>query len=226
MLLQQLPLEVLPPRAALLAAEVMLVCMPAGSDLDLARCRAAPPYGTVDVTLGGVAHRIAAVRRRDPEPIPRSNCPSMQKTTANPRRGRPRIAEELDEASQRRLLAFLLGFCRKAFSLADDRQFAATCLRLAQLCVPQEGVGQPVATATPAGWCSPACRRRPTRPSSSSAPAGSGKLVLAPRRTFLPCSSRTRLPRKRAPRSLGTTPPLDCARCQRRPARRRPRYRA
>ena len=60
------------------------------------------------------------------------------------------LAEELDEASQRRFLAFLLGFCRKAFSLADDRQFAATCLRLAQLCVPQEGVAQPVATATPA----------------------------------------------------------------------------
>ena len=154
MLLQELPLEVLPPRAALLSADVMLICMPASSGLDLARCGAAAPYGTVDVTLGGTAHSIAALRRRDA----RTNPPWLELPFDAGNGLEPQIlgedvlelAEELDEASQRRLLAFLLGFCRKAFSLADDRLFAVICLRLAQLCVPQEGTAQPVATATPA----------------------------------------------------------------------------
>jgi O-antigen biosynthesis protein len=152
-LLQELPLELLPPRAACLSAEVMLICMPAGSDLDLIRYGAAPPYGTVDVILGGAPHRIAALRRDSRTDPPWLELPFDAGSGSEPQifsEDVLELAEELDEASQRRLLAFLLGFCRKAFSLAHERQFAAMCLRLAQLCVPHEGIAQPVATVTPA----------------------------------------------------------------------------
>ena len=154
MLLRELSPEILPPRAALLAAEVILICVPVGSNLDLGRCGAAAPYGTVDVTLGGTAHRIAALRRRETRTdLLWPELPFYAESGLEPQilgEDVLELARELDGGSQRRLLAFLLGFCRKAFFLADDHQFAKTCLRLAQLCVPQEGVAQPVATATPA----------------------------------------------------------------------------
>lgn len=57
----------------------------------------------------------------------------------------------MDAPSQRRLLAFLLGFCGKAFTLADNPDFAGSCLRLARLCVPTCGTAEAVATVT-ASW--------------------------------------------------------------------------
>ena len=127
--------------------------MPVGKGFDLARSGAEPPYGTVDVTIGGVAHRIAALRRRARIDLPRLGVTSEDENGLEPpifSENVLELAAELDEVSRRRLLAFLLGFCRKAFALADDGQFAASCLRVAQLCVLQEGTAQPIATVTPA----------------------------------------------------------------------------
>ena len=60
------------------------------------------------------------------------------------------LADELDPASCRRLLGFLLGFCRSAFALSSDPGFAASCLRLARRCAREGGPASPVAMATTA----------------------------------------------------------------------------
>ncbi len=58
------------------------------------------------------------------------------------------LINDVDDFSRRRLLNFLLGFCRKAFDLADDADFAGACRQLARLCAADAGVAEPIATVT------------------------------------------------------------------------------
>jgi GT2 family glycosyltransferase len=156
MLLNRLPLNMLPPRAVLLAADVVLLSLPEGEGAD-ARFLSGrePPYGTVAVRSASAPYQIAAIRlsdhsgeerpqAHDPDAVDPLNPVVLGSDIAE-------LAEELDAPSQRRLLAFLLGFCRKAFVLAEHPDFAASCLRLARLCVPEAGLAEPVATVT-AAW--------------------------------------------------------------------------
>ena len=57
------------------------------------------------------------------------------------------MAEELDAPSRRRLLGFMLGFCRTAFGLAGDAGFAAACVRMAVLCAGEPAAARVVARA-------------------------------------------------------------------------------
>lgn len=164
MLLNRLPLTMLPPRAVLLASDIILLLLPGETGAD-ARFFAGrePPYGTVAVQSGAGLHQIAAMRlsdyhaiyntspfsltsdpTQDPEVVDALNTVVLSSDIAE-------LVSDLDLASQRRVLTFLLGFCGKAFVLADNPDFAASCLRLAQLCAPVQGAAEPVATVT-AAW--------------------------------------------------------------------------
>jgi len=59
------------------------------------------------------------------------------------------LAEMLDYPSRRRLLDFLLGFCRTAFRLSQDREFAAVCTRIGRLCCDTIGTATLLAEVLP-----------------------------------------------------------------------------
>lgn len=149
MLLNKLPLDMLPPRATLLAQDVALLSLSAedGADRHFLSGRR-PPYGTVEVQAGSGQYRIAALRLTD----------ASERADGDGNLCAPvvlgsdvaEVAEELDTASRRRLLGFLLGFCRKAFALGSDPDFASSCIRLARLCIPDAGITEPVATVASA----------------------------------------------------------------------------
>ena len=162
MLLNRLHLHMLPPRAILLTADVILLLLPedarAGADVLSGRT---PPYGTVAVQSESGSHRVAAMRLSDYRAAPDGSLLSF---ASDPTRDADLLdplntvilgssvadfVDELDTQSQRRLLAFLLGFCGKAFAINDAPDYAAACLQLAQLCVPVRGTAEPVATVTP-----------------------------------------------------------------------------
>ena len=161
MLLDRLPLDMLPPRAVLLASDIILVLLPRGADTDRSLfANQTPPYGTVAVQSSVGSQQIAAMRLSDyragsensPLSFPSGPSPDPDLVDAFNTvvlgSDIVELADELDVPSQRRLLMFLLGFCGKAFALADNPDFAASCLRLAQLCVPVRGDVTPVATVT------------------------------------------------------------------------------
>ena len=164
MLLSRLPFDALPPRAILLAAEVILLSISEQANVDgrffVGR---EPPYGTVAVQSASGAHQIAAMRLSEFNSSPESSLLSIKASRAQDRdfadpfntiilgSDIAELADELDAQSQCRLLAFLLGFCAKAFSLADHPDFASVCLQLARLCIPERGTAEPVASVT-ASW--------------------------------------------------------------------------
>ena len=164
MLLNRLPLNMLPPRAILLAADIILVMLPeeASAEAQFFSGRE-PPYGTVAVQSVSGPHQIAAMRLSNYRALP-EDWPYTFKSVSNQDLDLADpfntvvlgsdivdFADELDGPSQGRLLAFLLGFCGKAFALSANPEFAAACLSLARLCTPVLGIAEPVATVT-ASW--------------------------------------------------------------------------
>ena len=161
MLLNRLPLNMLSPRAILLAADVILLLLPdeANAEAHFLSGRE-PPYGTVAVQSASGPHQIAAMRLSDYRAAPGDALFSFTSaSTQDPDFADPfntvvlgsdisELVDELDAASQARLLGFLLGFCGKAFLLADTPDFAMACLSLARLCLPVLGNAEPVATIT------------------------------------------------------------------------------
>lgn len=153
MLLRELTPETMPRRLIALAADVVLLACPGDAGpMD----GVAPPYGSV--TLEGPAGRCAVVAMRKAAGL----------VVAAEEAGLGELAAELDPVSARRLLGFLLGFCRTAFGLSADAGFAGACLHLARLCARDEGAAEPVATAGP-DW---------TLLSGIRAPAGASLHVL------------------------------------------------
>ena len=151
MLFTDLTPEVVPRRVARLAPDVLLMALSEGS-VSPELLDVAPPYGTVSVRGVLGPHRIAAMRWRSGGPsLPGVSVPALSGESGPPElvSDAVALAEELDAASSRRLLGFLLGFCRTAFNLAGDRAFAATCARLARFCARVEGEAKPLALATP-----------------------------------------------------------------------------
>jgi len=159
MLLNRLTLHMLPPRAVLLAADIVLLFLPEG---DRAQARllsgSEPPYGTVDIHSAHGPSKIAAIKRPadwsvDEAPPFLQFGDDTDEAFAHLVLGADiaDLAEDLDLASRRRLLAFLLGFCRKAFDLGSNPDFASACICLAQLCVQEVGKTEPVATVS-AAW--------------------------------------------------------------------------
>lgn len=163
MLLSRLQFDMLPPRAILLAADVILLSISEQANVEgrffVGR---EPPYGTVAVQSVFGAHLVAALRLSEFHFSPESLLLSIRANYTQ-KQGQDHdvadpfntiilgsdiaeLAHELDVPSQRRLLAFMLGFCSKAFSLADSPDFASACLQLARLCIPVCGVAKPVAT--------------------------------------------------------------------------------
>jgi GT2 family glycosyltransferase len=59
------------------------------------------------------------------------------------------LAEMLDFPSRRRLLDFLLGFCRTAFRLSQDREFSAMCARIGRFCCDTVGTAALLADVLP-----------------------------------------------------------------------------
>jgi len=152
MLFSELTPEIVPHRVARLSPDVLLVALPDGPPAH-AVPGLAPPYGTVSVRGVFGPHRIAALRwRSDALPLPAIGVPKLSEKAGPPQVVSDAVilAEELDAASCRRFLGFLLGFCRTAFGLAADPAFAATCARLARSCAQASGEAQPLARATPA----------------------------------------------------------------------------
>ena len=198
MLLSDLTPEILPTRAALLAGDVVLIALAASDagDRVLQQAGLVPPYGTVEVQAGSRPFRIAAVRAPAGgldnlvAALSRHQCSPAHDAAA----GLGGIAgdvmdlaADLDPPSGRKLLGFLLGFCRTAFGLGADAAFARTCLQLAQSCGRIEGDAEPVATAGAqwmivSGVCAP--RRAvlyvlgPASVRHSAAPAGDDKRGL------------------------------------------------
>ena len=156
MLLRDLTHDILPPRVALLSGDVMLMAVPHGAGgAAAAPPGVAPPYGTVAVHGAAGPFRIAAMRlpadARGGELLGiGATQESPEFIAATPGADALDLAEELDPASCRRLLGFLLGFCRTAFGLAADAEFADACIRLARLCARNAGLAEPLAHATPA----------------------------------------------------------------------------
>ena len=164
MLLHHLPLNIRPPRAILLAADIILLLIPTAVSAEARLFSGSePPYGTVAVQSASGEHQIAAMclsdyhssadgsllslasgSGHDPELLDPFNTVILGSDIGE-------FAEDLDGPSQRRLLAFLLGFCGKAFALAEKSDFATSCLHLARLCVPVCGIAEPVASVT-AAW--------------------------------------------------------------------------
>ncbi len=156
MLLRDLTHDILPPRVALLSGDVMLMAVPQEmGGVAAAPPGVAPPYGTVAVHGAAGPFRIAAMRlpadARGGELLGvGATQESPEFIAATPGADALDLAEELDPASCRRLLGFLLGFCRTAFGLTADAGFADTCIRLARLCARDAGPAEPLAHATPA----------------------------------------------------------------------------
>lgn len=152
MLLRDLTHDILPPRAALLSDDVMLMVLPHGAGgATVAPPGITPPYGTVAVHGAAGPCRIAAMRRpADARDGALPGVAAPPELAAAPGADALDLADELDPASCRRLLGFLLGFCRTAFGLATDAGFADTCIRLARLCARDAGRAGPLAHATPA----------------------------------------------------------------------------
>ena len=162
MLLSRLTPDMLPPRAILLAANVVLLAISEKANVE-GRFFAGrePPYGTVAVHAASGPYQIAAMRLSE---FGSSFDGSLLSVSADDHAQDlevansfgpiilgsdiAELADELDTESQRRLLAFLLGFCGKAFSLADDPDFASACLQLARVCIPDYGTAEPIATVT------------------------------------------------------------------------------
>lgn len=164
MLLNSLPLNMLPPRAIMLAADVILVLMPENASVDACSLSGRePPYGTVAVQSVSGLQQIAAMRLSDYRALRENPLVSMASNshhdselfelfnTVDLGSDIVELADDLDTPSQRRLLTFLLGFCGKAFTIADHPDFATSCLRLARICVPVCGTVERVATVT-ASW--------------------------------------------------------------------------
>ncbi len=156
MLLRDLTHDILPPRVALLSDDVMLMAMPHGvGGAAAVPPGVAPPYGTVAVHGAAGPFRIAAMRlpadARGGELLGiGATQGSPEFVAATPGADALDLADDLDPASCRRLLGFLLGFCRTAFGLAADAGFADTCIQLARLCARNAGTAEPLAHATPA----------------------------------------------------------------------------
>ena len=148
MLLRDLTHDILTPRTALLGDDVVLMAVPHGAGATAAAPPGVtPPYGTVAVHGAAGPFRIAAMRRPAGAPAESlSNAPGGVGALPDALD----LAGELDLASCRRLLGFLLGFCRTAFGLAADAGFADACIRLARLCARDAGLAEPLAHATPA----------------------------------------------------------------------------
>ena len=108
MLLNRLPLNMLPPRAVLLAADVVLLSLPEGEDAQ-ARFFSGrePPYGTVAVRSASELYQIAAMRLSDRRAGEADAVDPMSPVVLGS--DIAELAEELDTQSQRRLLGFLLG---------------------------------------------------------------------------------------------------------------------
>jgi GT2 family glycosyltransferase len=166
-----------PPRAASLGRDVILAMLPPDRDAPQPAARR-PPYGTVALTGPDGPLRLAAFRRA-PEPKP-LHRPLALPSMASLHQGGPSfsmfggdlpadeddddengdilepadpvaMAALLDPQSRRRFLDFLLSFCRAAFRLGQDADFAATCAHVARLCGAAETVATPVAAIMP-GW--------------------------------------------------------------------------
>ena len=164
MLLSRLPPNMLAPRAILLAADVILLSIFDEASVE-GRFFAGrePPYGTVAVQSAAGPHQIAAMRLAQFHASLEGSLLSVtaehaqDAQTADPFNtiilgsDLAEMADELDTPSQRRLLAFLLGFCGKAFSLTEHPDFASACLQLARLCIPDRGIAEPIATVS-APW--------------------------------------------------------------------------
>jgi len=155
MLLRDLTHDILPPRVARLSEDVVLMAVPQGAGGELAlRSGMTPPYGTVAVHGASGPFCIAAMRlpagARDGALLGVSAQESLPFDAGARGADALDLADELDPGSCRRLLGFLLGFCRTAFGLAADADFTDACIRLARLCARDAGPAEPVAHATPA----------------------------------------------------------------------------
>lgn len=151
MLLRDLTHDILPPRVARLSEDVVLMAVPQGAGGELAlRSGMTPPYGTVAVHGASGPFCIAAMRLPAGAQDGTLLGVSEQFDAGAPGADALDLADELDPGSCRRLLGFLLGFCRTAFGLAADADFTDACIRLARLCARDAGPAEPVAHATPA----------------------------------------------------------------------------
>lgn len=151
MLLTRMPSAILPPRAVMLTQEIALVAFQADDDAIAASLFGAePPYGTVDVLSAFGPSKIVATRLSAHDTG--SDQPDANDDFAPIILGSDvaELADELDMPSRRRLLGFMLGFCRKAFDIGRNAAFAAACLRLARLCDARTTPVDPVASVTPA----------------------------------------------------------------------------
>jgi len=146
MLLRDLTPDLLPPRAALLAGNVVLLTLAPGGSIP---AELAPPYGTVAVEGPDGAQLIAAIR------LPEGGAGSAWLDALAAMAGLGEEAGDLftglNLVSRRRLLGFLLGFCRTAFGLGANPAFTATCLGLLESCGADGGEIRPVAVAG-SGW--------------------------------------------------------------------------
>jgi GT2 family glycosyltransferase len=122
-----------------------------------------PPYGTVLLDAPNGPLRLAAFQHANQRALPRATSPVpafslfdegsqedslvdvTQLQTVQSRQELLAMAEQLDIPARRRLLDFLLGFCRTAFRLSDDREFATLCAQVATLCCRPSGVATPIA---------------------------------------------------------------------------------
>ena len=107
------------------------------------------PYGTVDVASAFGPSKIVATRLR-PDASEEASDAADDFAPIILGSDVTELAEELDTASRRRLLGFMLGFCRKAFDIGGNADFAISCLRLARLCARPARTVEPTALVTPA----------------------------------------------------------------------------
>jgi len=150
-----------------LAADIALVV------LSTAQYRKLPdlvqaPYGTVLLDSPNGPLRLGAFRRVNQRVLPRAassvlapafslfdddaqeirDNSSVDTTTFETLQSTQELlslTERLDISARRRLLDFLLGFCRTAFRLSEDREFATMCAQVAALCCRPSGVATPIA---------------------------------------------------------------------------------
>jgi GT2 family glycosyltransferase len=152
MLIRTIPSDMVAPPAAMLAPGVALLLLDEGSrDVQASFAGAAvpPPYGSVEVLWRGIPRRVAALRPPIPGTslsLPGGRAGLFATDLTADLTGDPvTLAAELDRDSQRRLLDFLLGFCRSAFRLGAEPRFAASCRRLAGVCAEPLGAATPIA---------------------------------------------------------------------------------
>ena len=144
MLLHDLTPDFMPARAITLTGNVILLILPPTASLPT---ELPPPYGTVAVEGLDGARRIAVVRVPDVETGASganalTTLPAFQEKVGD-------LFAELSLPSRRRLLGFLLGFCRTAFGLSDDFAFTAACLGLLDHCGQAAGEIEPIANIGP-----------------------------------------------------------------------------